>query len=55
MILSFEIFSYVQYIITSCPSTVASLPYKHVCLRIEILGFTEAQVEYVCSYILCIQ
>ena len=44
-----------MYIITSCPFAVASLPYKHVHPKIEILGFTEGQVEYVCSYILCIQ
>ena len=38
-------------IITSRPSASGSLPYKYVCRRIEILGFTEVQVEeYITKY-----
>ena len=38
-------------IVTSRPSATGSLPYKHVHPRIEILGFTEAQVEeYITKY-----
>ena len=38
-------------VITSRPSATGSLPYKHVHPRIEILGFTEAQVEkYITKY-----
>ena len=38
-------------VITSRPSATGSLPYKHVHPRIEILGFTEEQVEeYITKY-----
>ena len=38
-------------VITSRPSATGSLPYKYVHPRIEILGFTEAQVEeYIIKY-----
>ena len=38
-------------VITSHPSATGSLPYKHVHPRIEILGFTEEQVEeYITKY-----
>ena len=38
-------------IITSRPSASGSLPYKHIYQRIEILGFTEFQIEeYITKY-----
>ena len=38
-------------VITSRPSATDSLPYKHVHPRIEILGFTKAQIEeYISKY-----
>ena len=38
-------------VITSRPSATGSLPYKHVHPRIEILGYTEEQVEeYITKY-----
>ena len=38
-------------VVTSRPSATVSLPYKHVHPRIEILGFTEEQVEeYITKY-----
>ena len=38
-------------IVTSRPSATGSLPYKHVHPRIEILGFTEEQIEeYITKY-----
>ena len=38
-------------VITSRPSATGSLPYKHIHPRIEILGYTEEQVEeYITKY-----
>ena len=50
-LISDNLLSDATIVITSRPSATSSLPYKHVYPRIEILGFTEAQVEeYITKY-----